>query len=540
MHQDTPRAVSRSALSFFSGTFLSRLTGMFRDMSMAFCFGSNPAIAAFMVAYRFANLFRRLIGEGPLPSGFIPHFESLRQTSPEQGARFFRDLFFSLFLFLGVVLFFVEGGLFAWYLFGQMTDSTKEILYLTLLMLPGVLFICLYGVSSALLQCEKSFFLPGFAPVAFNIVWVGAVFAFRDQLPPIAMIGLSFAVIAGFFLQWFLLVPKMSAYLKQFLSWKEIFQFQFFSADVRKIVKPFLLGIIGIGATQVNSALDAIFARYASLEGPAYLWYAIRIEQLPLALFGIALSSALLPPLSRALCDNNWDKYRELLGFAFKRSFSFIFPCTFALFLLAASGVNLLYGRGDFSLEATRQTILCLWGYGIGLLPSVFVLLLAPAFYAQKNFRLPMIAAILSVALNIILNYMFVFWFAWGALSVALATSACAFFNFIFLSVALSKKIGSLFTPSLIKSCMKTAMCTLIATAMTLALGYFLVGDPSISIFLGQADPAFSRQFFQQALQFFVLAGFFLLTFISYAWMLDVEDILDLLGIRKRNRLYEN
>lgn len=86
---DTPKTVTRSAFHFLSGTLLSRLTGLGRDMSMAFCFGSDPGVAAFMVAFRFANLLRRLVGEGPLASGFIPYFERMKGESTRQGALFF-------------------------------------------------------------------------------------------------------------------------------------------------------------------------------------------------------------------------------------------------------------------------------------------------------------------------------------------------------------------------------------------------------------------------------------------------------------------
>eukprot|EP01136_Pigoraptor_vietnamica_P022896 Opistho-1_new@74463 len=89
--------LTRSTFQFFSGTFLSRLTGLARDMSMAYFFGSEPALASFMIAYRFANLLRRLFGEGSLPSGFIPHFEELRKDEVKKRGSFFArsPLFFS-------------------------------------------------------------------------------------------------------------------------------------------------------------------------------------------------------------------------------------------------------------------------------------------------------------------------------------------------------------------------------------------------------------------------------------------------------------
>ncbi len=536
MSSESLRGLTRGALSFFSGTFLSRITGLVRDVSMAFCFGSHPALAAFMVAYRLANLFRRLLGEGPLPSGFVPHFEMIRKESPQAGARFFRDVFFSLLILLLGVLCLSEVSLFALIKYSSLTSSYKEILHLMFLMMPGILFICLYGISTALLQCEKKFFFPSMAPSLFNIVWISAVFVFRHSLPSEAVLGLSLAVVLGFFMQWAFLVPLMKNYLRALISWKEIFSFQFFSGEVKAVIKPFLLGVIGVASTQVNSALDALFARYASLEGPAYLWFAIRIEQLPIALFGIALSSALLPPLSRAIAAGNWTQFRELMRFSLTRTFSFIFPCSVALFVLASSGVNLLYGRGDFSMNATSQTIYCLWGYGLGLIPAVLILLMAPAFYSQKDFKTPMRASMLSVAVNIFLNALFVFAFKWGAFSIALATSVAAWVNFLVLAQALKNRNIWEGERGVFTSFYKTTLCSLGAGVLTLGVGYFLVEDQTIDI-LSKEIVSFPRVAFRQLFQFLSLSGLFILTFISSVWLFKVEDVLLLLGMSPKKDL---
>jgi putative peptidoglycan lipid II flippase len=507
---DRPQSISKSAIAFLSGTFLSRVTGMCRDIAMAFSFGAHPAIAAFLVAFRFSNLLRRLFGEGQMTAGFIPYFESIRKESPEKGALFFRDLFHSLSLFLILLIAIVEIGLYFWWRLER-----NELLFLTMLMLPGTLFICLFGLTSSLLQCEKRFFLPGFAPVAFNFVWIGAALLWRNRPPEEAAIALSVAIVIAFAMQWLTTVPATLRYLKERLSFSELFRPKFFPSEILKLVQPLLYGMIGIGAVQINTALDGVFARFASLEGPAYLWYAIRMEQLPLALFGIALASALLPPLARAIEDRDEEKYRTLLQFALKRSFAWIFPCMMAIFVLGAASVNLLYGHGHFSEEATRETLFCLWGYGAGLLPSVFVLLLAPAFYAQKDYRTPMRASLFSVLLNLILNTLMVFVLEWGAFSIAIATSGAALFNCFYLMKRLAVP---LFSWSLFRYFAHLGAIVLLATSLTLLLGHFLISDPTCRIAMGQ--PAhFVRTFQEQLLHFLVQAGAMGLFIASYAWM---------------------
>jgi putative peptidoglycan lipid II flippase len=533
---DTPQAVSRSSVAFLSGTFLSRLTGLARDMTMAIVFGSNPAIAAFMVAFRFANLIRRLFGEGPLSSGFIPHFEQMRAISPEKGAKFVRDLLFSLSLFLILLIGIAEIVLWGIWKWGNLHPDNAQILYLTILMLPGALFICLFGLSSSLLQCERRFFLTGFAPAAFNGVWITATLMLKGRDPSLAVLPLSFAIIIAFFTQWAMLAPQTFALLKRPLSWKECFSPQLFSSQLSLIVKPFLLGVIGVGAVQINSALDGVFARCASLEGPAYLWYAIRIEQFPLALFGVALSAALLPSLSRALKEGINDQYLRLLRFAFRRSFSLIFPCALGIFVLGLAGINFLYGHGDFNMEDIHQTAVCLWGYGLGLVPSVFVLMLAPAFYAKKEFKIPTIGSLSSVVLHLLLTSVFVFGLKWGAFSIAVATSIAAWFNYFYLFYHLAKRIGEpLLDARVFRSYFKTATCTLIAGVATLFVGYFFVGDPTFKIATGIIDATLSRDVPTQCLQFLAMSGTFILMFFSYAWMLNAEDILELIGVKRKS-----
>ena len=252
---DSPRAVFRSSFSFLTGTLLSRVSGLGRDMAMAFAFGSDPAIAAFMVAFRFANAIRRLFGEGNLPAGFIPYFEQLRATSPQKGAQFFRDLFFTLALFLALIIGALDTTLFLFWKWGDLSIAAAEIVYLIFLMMPGILFICLFGLSSALLQCEKRFFLTGFAPVAFNCVWITAAWGLKGRVPSDAVVLLSVAIVLAFFVQWLFIAPHTWTFLKRTLSWRQILCPRLFSPELKKMIGPFFLGAIGVGAVQINSLL---------------------------------------------------------------------------------------------------------------------------------------------------------------------------------------------------------------------------------------------------------------------------------------------
>lgn len=522
-------SVFRGALKFFSGTMLSRITGLGRDLALAFCFGSHPALAAFMVSYRLAYVVRRLFGEELIQQGFVPHFETYRKEDPKKGAFFFRDLFFSLLVILVCVVLLFEG-----FLWRGMRESSGEVIPLMMVMLPGLIFICLASLNSALLQCEKRFFLISAAPMAFNFVLIGAIFFLKDETTSQAITALAYCVTAAFFIQWLVTLPKTVQFLKRFFSFKELFSGKLFSPEIRALIKALIFALLGVAAMQLNSAIGGIFALYSSAEGPAYLWYAIRVQQLPLALFGIALSSALLPTLSRATMAGDRERYQEIIQSALKRVFTLIFPCVIGIFVLGASAINLVYGRGNFSLMATQETTLSLWGYGFGLLPAAFIQIFAPAFFAHKDYKTPAKAALYSLLLDCGLNGVMVFGLHWGATSIAIATSISALFNSLFLG----RKLGQiyqirLFVPETIRSMAKVAACALIAGIVSAAMGYFLTSDPSVSILKGLREVAFARSFSLQLLQFFTLAGSFLLMFISYSWVFGVEDVLELMGIRK-------
>lgn len=432
----------RSAASFFSGTMLSRVTGLLRDIAMAFAFGTEASLAAFFVAFRFAHLLRRLLGESSLQTAFVPEFEALRSQdqSSERGLRFFLDLYaaLSLVLLLAIGLGTAVGmTLYAFYR-EVWSAGTLEILSLSLLMLPSLFFICLAGLNTAFLQCEHSYFLPAAAPVAFNLFWIFGVLALASVPPQEAMPQLALCIIVACFFQWLVTLPKVASLLiRDGLRFTHLTSINPFSASICSMWKPFVLGIIGVGAAQINSAFDAIFARFAESSGPAYLWYAIRLQQLPLALFGIALSGALLPPLTRAIKEGHALRSSQLLEVAVQRSMLLIIPITAGLFILGYRCLDLLYGYGDFGSHSLLGTTHCLWGYSAGLIPMTLTLIIAPTYYARGDYRTPTIASVVSMILNMALNALFVVKLDLGASSIALATSLSAWVNLAYLMAAM-------------------------------------------------------------------------------------------------------
>jgi len=503
---DTIHTVLRSARHFFCGTFLSRLSGFFRDMAMAFCFGSSAEVAAFFVAFRLANLFRRLLGEGNLQSGFIPLFESLRKKNFAEAVHFYRESAFSLGLSIIAIILGLE--LFLWALLDLLSLAWQEIALLTMWMLPGLFFICLSGLNNALLQSQKKYFWSAAAPLAFNGVWIAAAFLSQQ------MSSLAFWITGGFAMQWLITSLQVRKELSNVMKEKRTI----FSSEWKRMISLMTLGVVGIGAVQINSALDAIFAQIADPSGPAYLWYAIRVQQLPLALFGLALSGALLPPLSRAIKEGDLEKFTSFLASGLRLSAVLIIPSTLALLALGGTGLNLLYGHGQFHPQDVQQTLFCLWAYGTGLLPSVFVLLLAQGFYAQKSYWIPARASLISVGVNIALNAFLVFVLKWGALSVALSTSVSAWVNCYILANHLK---NSVFSTQFIQFCLRLVLAASIPACLTLIVQQWgfggLVSTGSV-----------------QLVQCVSLSILYLGGLVGMVFLLKIEEFWHLLGNRMK------
>jgi putative peptidoglycan lipid II flippase len=489
-----------------------------RDMAMAFSFGAAPEIAAFMVAYRLANLFRRLFGESNLQGGFIPHFEELRGEDPKRAFLFYRDTAFSLTILLIVCVGGIEA--FLWAFARVYGGDFGSIANLAMWMAPGLLFICLSALNSALLQCQKRYFGPAAASALFNFVWIGGALASRQMDLWLAAQWMSLSVTFGFALQWVATAQMARGEVRSYVSALEWLQPQVFSAEWKRIVAPMALGILGVGAMQINSALDALFARLADPSGPAYLWYAIRVQQLPLALFGVALSGALLPPLSRAMKEGAFERYRELLIAALKRASLLMVPCMFGLFALGCSGLNLIYGRGDFNSGALRETVLCLWGYGIGLVPAVFVLILSAGFYARKNYGGATKASLYAVAANGALNAFFVFGLHWGAVSIALATSASALLN---CALLMKRDVFKEIAAPLARLALAGAGSSCIA----ILFGSVWLGDPTLAICKGE-EALFVRTFWSQAVEFCSMSALFIGAFLGLSWALRLSEVFSL------------
>ncbi len=514
------QSIKKLVWQFMSGNFLSKVSGMARDVTMAYFFGADAVVAAFIVAYRMANLLRRLFGEGALVAGFIPHFESLKVKSESEAVWFFKRVTQSMALILSGLILIFSFFVFCFHYFNWASSDILYIMRMTAIMFPSILFICLYAIFSGVLQSYKKFFQTSIAPVVFNFTWIIVMLSSKHLDKKEAMIFLSFGVLLGFLCQFLF----TAWHVRKILIFPDHEKGKIGFSELKPLFTALMAGVIGVGATQINNALDVIFARMASLEGPAYLTYGIRIQQLPLSVFVIALSSVILPQLSRLITLNEGQEFYTLIKTALKRSFFVLLPITVMFFLIGGSFVNVIYGRGGFDQRATIETTFCLWAYGIGLIPMGFVILMAPAFYAQKDFRVTTIASVISVSINLMFNAVFVLGFGMKSTSVAYATSVASYVNMLILSYFLTKRFGVFWDKKMLLEMAKMTAAGVVTGFIVVALDQYGLKTAAVELFL-RHQTVFPRALPIQLFQFFISTAFFSLIYLIFCFVFRVEGV---------------
>ncbi len=489
---------------------------MFRDIVLAMLFGTSALLSNFMVAFRLSNFFRRVLAESPLSASFIPTLESFRKESEKKGALYFRDAFISLFVLGVIVTSASQLGLkfFAHHFFQK---EILSIISLIQIMFPSLIFLMLYGLCSSYLQSFGKFFIGAVAPTLFNVVWIVFAYFAKDLRDESAMQTLSWGVLSAFCIQFFITALFVFQKVKIKISKQEFIKSPYSKNSISSFFKPYFLSMTGVGATQLNTFLDSIFSKIADQSGPAYLWYAIRLEQVPLSLFAIALASALLPQLSRAF-QSDQKEFKALLSKSLSKNFILMSFCSVGLILFGFSVIRLIFYRGEFDQSSLQMTLRCLWAYSLGLVFQGGVIILSQAFYASKDFKTPARSAALAVVLNVICNALLIFYFEFGSVSIALATSLASLVQFIYLKVKISRQMAIFYG--------KNAVYGFVSVIVAGILAFFsmiVLNDPTVKFIKSGTVQILS--FSNVVMRTIFSAGLFAAVFLALAWMFRIEEI---------------
>ena len=362
--------------SFFTVSFfilISRIFGFIRDILIARYIGVSVVSDAFFAAFRLPNFFRRVFAEGAFNSAFVPLF--IEKIADKKGKKYETDFLNNIFsLLLYVLLVFVLiFQIFMPFLMkmlfpGFFDDAIKSELLIDLsrITIFYLIFVSMVSLLSGVLNSVKKFAVPASSPVILNVTLIFSMLLASKFFPNFAL-ALSWGIFIAGILQFAWLM--FFTYKAGFLIYPKS---PIINSDVKRFFKKLVPGIIGANVMQLNLLIDSIFASmyFGAL---SYLYYADRINQLPLAMIGIAIGIALLPNLSNKIKTGKKEEAILLQNQAIQFCLALSIPAAFALNLISVPIISTLFENGQFGPEQTKNVAKALSLFAIGLPAYVLV-----------------------------------------------------------------------------------------------------------------------------------------------------------------------
>ena len=470
-------------ISFF--TAISRIFGFIRDILIARYLGVSMMSDVFFAAFRLPNFFRRIFAEGAFNSAFVPIFIHNNEKNPRRAKDFVRNIF-SLLLY--ILLFFVMMmQIFMPFIMksffpGFYDDRIKfdllvNISHITIFYL---IFISLISLMSGVLNSMSKFAAPAATPIILNLTLIFSLFAISSITPNYAY-ALSWGVFIAGILQFawlFIFTAKIG-----FLVYPAIPKI---NSDIINFFRKFIPAIIGANVMQINLLIDSIFASM-TVGAISYLYYADRVNQLPLALIGIAIGVALLPKLSSLIKRGKSQDAIKLQNLAIKVGILLALPAGLGLAILSYEIIYVLFERGSFTNIETINVSKALSLYALALPAYILVKVLEPSFFARGNTKTPMKIALICVIINASLNMLF-YKAGYGFLGIILAAIIASYLNLALILKCLISRNYFKFINFLPRTCVRLIMPSFLMAMSLIALselGLFNISsNPPISLFL--------------------------------------------------------
>ncbi|WP_292363870.1 murein biosynthesis integral membrane protein MurJ [Methylophaga sp. UBA1464] len=418
-------------------TFLSRILGFVRDIVIARFLGAGMGADVFFVAFKIPNFLRRLFAEGAFSQAFIPVLAEYR----ERGDGDLKKLIAATSGTLAGVLFFITliGVIAAPVIIlvfapGFIDQPEKlqlagELLRITF---PYILFVSLTALASSILNSYGKFAVPAFTPVFLNISMIGCALWLAPHLDePVK--ALAWGVFIGGIVQLLFQMPflmKIGSLPKPRWGWRD--------EGVQKILRLMIPAMFGVSVSQINLLLDTLLASFLITGSISWLYYSDRLVEFPLGILGIALATVILPNLSRKHATASMQEFSHTIDWALRWVFLIGTPAAIGLIILAEPLLITLFQYGEFTPYDAHQASLSLMAYGLGLLPFIFIKVLAPGFYARQDTKTPVKIGIIAMVSNMGLNIILMIYLA--HVGLALATALSAMLNAGLLYYTLRKK----------------------------------------------------------------------------------------------------
>lgn len=409
-------------------TMLSRVAGLVRDILTAAFLGAGVVADAFFVALKLPNFFRRITAEGAFSVSFVPLYSEVVEKEGREAASLFAGRALSImFVILSLFVFAMIAGM-PWVVSaiaagfetgGERYELAVELSRITF---PYLLFMSMTALLGGVMNAHSRFAPFAFAPVLFNVCLIGALLGITPLVDNAGW-AMAFGVLGAGIVQlvWLVVCVKRSG-IKVPIVKPQL------TPKVKKVFALMGPGVIGAGVMHINLFADVIIASFLPEGSISYLYYADRLYQLPLGVIGIAVGTALLPMLSRAIAAEKMEEANGLYNRALEYSLILGMPAAVALATIPLPIISVLFERGEFSAEDSLSTSLVLMGYALGLPAYMGIKVFSTAFWARQDTKTPVKISVFVTVLNIALSLMLIQ--PLGVAGIALSTGLVAWVQF--------------------------------------------------------------------------------------------------------------
>ena len=446
------KSTGRSAFLVGSGILISRIVGLIRQRVFAYYFGTSAAADAFNAAFRIPNFLQNVFGEGALSASFIPVYAKLLAQDDDKEARHVAGAVFGL-LALVTSLIVLIGVLttpyFVTIIAGGFQDERRDLtIKLVRIFFPGAGLLVLSAWCLGILNSHHRFFISYTAPVAWNLAIIAALVLFgrRVDLFPLAELT-AWGSVIGSGLQFGVQLPTVLRLVKRLRPVIDLG-----NAHVRTVIHSFFPVFMSRGVVQISAFVDAALASFLGQGAVAALGYAQSLYTLPVSLFGMSVSAAELPTMSKALGNTEVvaDELRRRLDEGLRRIAFFIIPSSMAFLALGDVIAAVLYQTGKFTHTDAVYVWAILAGSTVGLLASTLGRLYSSTYYALRDTRTPLRYAIIRVVLTTSLGYLSALPLPralginpqWGVAGLTASAGVAGWIEFALLRRSLNRRIG--------------------------------------------------------------------------------------------------
>jgi putative peptidoglycan lipid II flippase len=442
--------------SIGAATVASRVLGFARDMIVALAFGAGPVTDAFFVAFRIPNILRRLLAEGALSTAVIPVFTEYAVTrSRQELVRMLRAVLAAALLVLVATT--VAGVAAApWIVtviapgFGSDLAQRDLAVQLTRVMFPYLVLVGLAAFAMGVLNSQGRFFAAALGPAILNVGMIAAVLALASHIDP-PILALALGVLVGGMGQLLVQIPALRATGLLVPPSGELGH-----PALGRVARLLVPAVFGLAAVQVMVFVNTLLASFLPAGSISFLYYADRVMEFPLGVFGIALASASLPAMSRQAAAGDTRGVADTVNFALRLAAYVSIPASVGLVVLSVPITRVLFERGRFGSADTEATAWALVWYGLGLVGFAGARIAAQAFYAVAEPGTAVKLGVLAIGANLVAALALMG--PMGHAGLAAAASVGAYVNLAGLLWAARRRFGPLGGRALLQSLARTAL----------------------------------------------------------------------------------